>query len=254
MRKIAAIAVNTFREAIRDKILYILVFFALIMIGGSILLSTLTLGEQTKIILDIGLASISLFGLFIAVFIGVGLVYKEIDRRTIYTIISKPINRWQFLLGKYLGLVMTLFVEVAVMTAGFMIVVSFYGKADPVLLKAVLLIFYELALITAVAIMFSSFSTPVLSSLFTMGIFVVGHLSADLKVFGAKSESALVQTFTSFLYYAMPNLSNFNIKAQVVQGVPVTGEYIGLVTAYAALYITIILILAAVIFQKRDFR
>ena len=187
-------------------------------------------------------------------FIGVGLVYKEIDRRTIYTIISKPIHRWQFLLGKYLGLVMTLFVEVAIMTVGFMVVVSFYGKADPVLLKAVLLIFYELAIITAVAIMFSSFSTPVLSSLFTMGIFVVGHLSADLKVFGAKSDSMLVRKVTSFLYYALPNMSNLNIKAQVVQGVPVTAEYIGMVTAYAALYIIIILALAAIIFQRRDFR
>lgn len=254
MRKIGAIAVNTFREAIRDKILYILVFFALLMIGGSILLSTLTLGEQTKIILDIGLASISLFGLFIAVFIGVGLVYKEIERRTIYTIVSKPIHRWQFLIGKYLGLVMTLFVEVAIMAAGFFLIAAIYGKADPELLKAVLLIFYELTLITAVAIMFSSFSTPVLSSLFTMGVFVIGHLSTDLKAFGAKSDSVIVQKVTAGLYYALPNLSNLNIKAQVVQNVPVPGEYIAFVTAYTALYVIALLLISAMVFQYRDFK
>ncbi|MDH4099029.1 MAG: ABC transporter permease, partial [Nitrospirota bacterium] len=238
----------------RDKVLYTLLFFALIMIGGTSILSLLTLGERQKIIIDLGLASISIFGLFIAVFIGIGLVYKEIDRRTIYTIISKPIHRYQFLLGKYLGLVLTLFVEVVIMTIVFMAVTALYESPDPALLKAVLLTFQELMLITAIAILFSSFSTPVLSSLFTVAVFIIGHMSQDLKIFGAKTGSLVIQKVTNFLYYMLPNLSNFNIKGQVVYGVPVEWSYIGIVTAYTALYIAIVLSISAMIFQYRDFK
>ncbi|MBI4640616.1 MAG: ABC transporter permease, partial [Candidatus Tectomicrobia bacterium] len=142
--KIRAIAVNTFREAIRDRVLYSLLFFALFMIGSSALLGTLTIGEQVKVIKDLGLASISVFGLFIAIFVGIGLVYKEIERRTIYTIIAKPIRRYEFLIGKYLGLVLTLLVEVAVMAVGFSLLITLYeGFFDTALLKAILLTIFE---------------------------------------------------------------------------------------------------------------
>src|SRR5213596_1510604 len=118
MSRIIVIALNTFKENLRDKILYNLVFFGLLLIGSSILLSTLTMGEHAKIIQDIGLASINVFGVLIAIFVGIGLVSKEIDKRTIYSIIAKPISRSQFLLGKYCGLVLTLVVNVVIMTAG----------------------------------------------------------------------------------------------------------------------------------------
>ncbi|MBI3015655.1 MAG: ABC transporter permease subunit [Candidatus Tectomicrobia bacterium] len=253
--KIIAIAVNTFREAVRDKILYSLLFFALVMMSLSVILGNLTIGEQIKIIEDFGLGTISLFGVLIAVFVGVGLVYKEIERRTIYTILSKPIPRWVFLLGKYGGLLLTLLVEVSVMAAFFVLLVLYYGVGfDFALLKAIGLIYLELALITAVALFFSAFTTPTLSGLFALGIFVIGHLSSDLKIFGQGAQDPFISGLTSFLYYLLPNLENFNIKGQVVHGIPVPWEFIGWSTLYGLLYITGTLLLTVLVFQRRDFR
>ncbi|MFH1624725.1 MAG: ABC transporter permease [Pseudomonadota bacterium] len=253
--KIRAIMINTFREAIRDKVLYNLLFFALLMIGGSILLGRLTIGENIKIIKDMGLASISIFGLLIAIFVGIGLVYKEIEKRTIYTVIAKPIHRYQFLLGKYLGLVLTLFVEVAIMSAGLLILILFYEwYIDLSILKAILLLLFELMTITAVAILFSSFSTPVLSGLLTLAVYVVGHLSGDLMTFGAESGGTMMRYSTAFIYYVFPNLENFNIKGMVVHHVPVSFEYLSFAMLYGILYITIVLFTSMVIFQRRDFK
>lgn len=253
--KILAIAVNTFREAVRDKILYSLVFFALLMMGLSVILGNLTIGEQIKIIEDFGLGTISLFGVLIAIFVGVGLVYKEIERRTIYTILSKPIPRSAFLLGKYGGLLLTLLVEVAVMTGFFVLLVLLYGSGfDLALLKAIGMIYVELALITAVALFFSAFTAPTLSGLFALGIFVIGHLSSDLRVFGQGTHDPLISRLTTFLYYLLPNLENFNIKGQVVHGIPVSGEFLAWSALYGVLYITGVLLLTVLVFQKRDFR
>src|SRR5207253_11226608 len=156
MNRITVIALNTFRETLRDKILYNLVFFGLLLIGSSILLSTLTIGEQVKIIEDIGLASINLFGVIIAIFVGIGLVSKEIEKRTIYSIIAKPVPRYLFLLGKYSGLALTLFVNVSIMAAGFFLALLASGvTVQLALLKAIGLIFMELLVITAVAVLFS---------------------------------------------------------------------------------------------------
>ncbi|MEW6615749.1 MAG: ABC transporter permease [Thermodesulfobacteriota bacterium] len=253
--KIRAIMVNTFREAIRDKVLYSLLFFALLMIGGSTLLGRLTIGENIKIIKDMGLASISIFGLLIAIFVGVGLVYKEIDKKTIYTVIAKPVHRYQFLLGKYLGLILTLLVEVAIMSFGLLLLVlSYEGHIDPSILKAILLIFFELMTITALAILFSSFSTPVLSGLFTLAVYIVGHLSRDLLAFVVESESTMIKYVTAFIYYSLPNLDNFNIKGRIVHQVLVNWEYLSFAMLYGVLYILITLLLSMVIFQRRDFK
>ena len=138
MVKILTIAVNTFREAVRDKILYSLLIFALLMIGSSVFISTLSIGDQVKIIKDMGLSMISLFGTLIAIFVGVGLVYKEIEKRTIYTIIAEPIGRHKFLMGKYCGLILTLLVEIAIMASGFFLLLFFYpGSFDPALFIAI---------------------------------------------------------------------------------------------------------------------
>ncbi len=159
--KVYAIAINTFKEVIRDKIFYSLVFFAILLLGASVLLSTLTVGEQSKIIEDLSLSGIEIFGVIIAIFVGIGLVNKELEKKTIYTIISKPIKRWQFLLGKYLGLALTLLSYVAVMTVCYMLVLLAYTDTLPwQTLIAVLLIYVELLVVTASAILFSTFSTP----------------------------------------------------------------------------------------------
>ena len=255
MMKIRAIAINTFREAIRDNILYSLLFFALLMMGASVLLGTLTIGEQIKIVKDMGLAAISIFGTLIAIFVGIGLVYKEIDRKTIFNIISKPVSRHSFLVGKYLGLILTLIIEVAIMSCMFLLLTFIMEHSlDISLLKAILLIFFELMVITAVAVFFSTFSTPILSGMFTIGIYIIGHLTTDLKMFGAKSEYGFVQTVTKFLYYFLPNLDNFNIKGKIVHQIPVTWEYISFSIAYGIMYVSIILLVSMVIFQKRDFK
>lgn len=255
MLKVKAIIINTFREAVRDKILYNLLIFALIMIGGSILLGTLTIGEQQKIIKDMGLASISIFGTLIAVFVGIGLVYKEIERKTIYNILSKPVPRYQFLVGKYLGLILTLLVNVLVMGGVFFSIVYWMdGGVQLSLVQAVYLIFLELMLITAVALLFSTFSTPSLSAIFTIAIYVIGHLSGDLKLFGAKAEQVWIKYLTQFIYYGLPNLENFNIKGLVVHQIALPKYFITLSSLYGLFYITLLLFLSIVIFERRNFK
>lgn len=255
MRRVAVIALNTFRETLRDKILYNLVFFGLLMIGSSILLSTLTIGEKAKIIQDIGLASINLFGVLIAIFVGIGLVSKEIEKRTIYSIIAKPIPRHQFLLGKYCGLALTLFVNMFIMAAGFFVVLLLgHVGLNPALLEAIGLIFLELLVITAVAVLFSTFTTPTLSATFTLAIYVIGHLTDDLRVLGGKLPHSLSRGLLDGLYYALPNLEFFNIKGQVVHGIAIEPPYLFSAVGYGLVYVALTLMLACVIFQRRDFK
>lgn len=264
MYKILIIAYNTFREAIRDKILYNLLVFALIIILGGYLLSTLTLGEQGKIILDLGLGSMNIFGVLIAIFVGIGLVNKEIERKTIYTIIAKPVARYQFLIGKYFGLVMTLFVNLLVMVIGFYC--SFYLQKTGWLFlhapevhlslgfyQAVYLIFIELMIITGVAIFFSTFTTTTLAAIFTLFIYLIGHLIGTVKELGTKLDP-ISRGALETVYYLFPNLEKFNIKAEVVHNIPISNEYIWMSTLYGALYIAILLTGASLIFQKRDFK
>jgi len=253
--KILALAYNTFREAIRDKVLYSLLFFAIAIIGVSVILDQLTVGEKTKIIKDFGLASIAIFGVMIAVFVGIGLVYKEMERKTIYNILSKPIHRFQFLIGKYLGLLMTLLVEVTIMSVALFLMLYFYEKTiDYFLFTAIGMIFLELMIITAFALLFSSFSTPILSGLFTLSFYVIGHLTSDLLELGQRAESQVLKCVTEILYYVIPNLEFFNIKAQAVYHLPLPEGYLFLATFYGAFYILLILLLSIVVFQRRDFK
>jgi len=255
MNRIAVIALNTFRETLRDKILYNLVVFGLLLIGSSILLSALTMGEQVKIITDLGLASINFFGVLIAIFVGIGLVSKEIEKRTIYSIIAKPVPRYQFLLGKYSGLVITLLVNVSIMAAGFFLTLLAGGaEFDLALLKAIGLIFVELLIITAVAVLFSSFTTPTLSATFTLAIYIIGHLTEDLRALAQKLHSTMTSAVLDGLYYLLPNLEYFNVKGQAVHRLPIEPLYLVSAVAYGVTYIAIILFLSCVIFQRRDFK
>jgi ABC-type transport system involved in multi-copper enzyme maturation permease subunit len=264
----AAIAINVFRESVRDKVLYNLVFFALLLIGSSYLLGQLTAGQDVKIIKDLGLSATLLFGVFIAVFIGIGLVSKEVERRSIYSLMAKPIHRYQVVFGKYMGLTLTLAVNVAIMAGALYLVLAFMSwgisadvqrawdapAIDPAMLKAVALIFVELMLITAIALFFSTFSSPMLSAAFAFGFFVVGHFSADLRNFDQVVDSAAAVTLARGLYWILPNLSAFDVKAQVVHAQPVPIGYMALTIAYAAFYISIVLSIATLIFSRRDFK
>jgi len=253
MHKTLAIAANTFREAIRDRILYLLLAFALLMIASSLVLSLLTVGSREKIIQDLGLSAISLFGVLTAIFVGVGLVFKEIDRRTIYTIVTKPVGRAQFILGKYLGLALTLTVNLVVMTAGFYTLLAIEGSARARLLPAVVLTLFELLVVTAVAIFFSSFSTPILSALFTLSCYLVGHLSWSLRLLQGRLHAGWSRALCEVLYWVLPNLERFNIKAEAVHGAPVTAGEMALAMLYGIAYATLVIAAACACFERRDF-
>jgi ABC-type transport system involved in multi-copper enzyme maturation permease subunit len=254
-RKIWAIILNTFREAVRDRILYAIVFFALLILLMSTVMDVITIGQRSKIIIDMGLTSISIFGTLIAIFVGIGLVYKEIDKRTIYTIVSKPVARWQFLLGKYLGLVLTIFVEVAAMSVIFFAIA--YGESgtlSPIIPAAVGLTLIELMVVCAVAIFFSSFSTPILSGMYTLGVYLIGHMTRDLYTFSFRFKGTLLEKLMLFLYYFFPNLDNFNLRSQAVHGLPVDWGYVGLSVLYGIGYIAVLLVVSSYIFTRRDFK
>lgn len=252
--KIRAIALNTFKEAIRDRILYLLLFFAAVCILFSRILALLTVGDRAKIIMDVGLASLSLFGVLMAILIGTGLVYKEIDKRTIYTLLSKPIQRYQFLLGKYLGLLLTLFVMLALMSLIFLVFIllhrypiggSFFG--------AILFIFVELCLITAVALLFSCFSTPILSTLFSLSFYLIGHITWGLETLINKIPQGVVKALARFLYIFLPDLENFNFKTEVVHHLPIAPKVFFTSSLYGLFYTVFILVLAMMVFRRRDF-
>jgi Cu-processing system permease protein len=268
MRAVRCIAINVFKESVRDKVLYNLVFFALLLMAASYLLGQLTAGQDVKIIKDLGLAAMSIFGSFIAVFIGIGLVFKEVDRKSIYNILSKPIRRQEFIAGKYLGLVLTLLVNVAVMTIAYYAVLGYMAwsmggwmlpgweapAADPALLKAIAMIFLQLMIVTAIALLFSTFSSPMLAAAMTLALFVAGHFGADLKNLSMATDSPAAIYLGRALYYILPNLAPFDIKAAVVHGRSVPTGLLALNAGYAVVYISMVMTLATFIFLRRDFK
>ena len=267
LRAIGWIAVNVFRESVRDKVLYNLLLFAVLMIGASYVIGQLTAGQDVKIIKDLGLAATSIFGLFIAVFIGIGLVSKEVERRSIYGLLAKPIERHHLVVGKYAGLVLTLAVNLSVMAVAIYAVVGYMAWAspglvkgleapavDPAMLKAIAMTFVELCIVTAIALFFSTFSTPVLSAALTFCLFIAGRFSADLRNLDEIVESRVAVALARALYWVLPNLGPFDVRAQVVHGQPVPAGYVWLNTAYGALYVAALVTAAALIFSRRDFK
>jgi ABC-type transport system involved in multi-copper enzyme maturation permease subunit len=253
--RISAIALNTFREAVRDRILYSILAFALLLIGASAILASLSIGQEGRIVKDLGLASSSLFGAFIAIFLGIGLVFKEIERRTIYAIIAKPIHRFQFLLGKYIGLVLTLLVTVGMMA---LLVVGLAWAIDgywtPGLLAAAALDFIALMIVTAVALLFSTFTTPTLSAIFALGVFLIGRLSGDLKIFADQFAGLGLRLIVNGIYLVLPDLSRFQIGSRVVNALPLDSAAVTWTVLYGLAYILMLLFLAIGIFQRRDFK
>ena len=262
---IGTIARNTFREAIRDKVLYSLLIFTGIVIVASVFLGQLTIGQDLRVIKDVGLASMSLFGVLIATFVGTSLVHKEIRRKTIYNIISKPIHRYEFILGKYFGLLWTMFIELIIMAVVLVVVLVLHRLLFPQpmqgpevigyasLLKATILIFLELMLVTSIAILFSTVSSPTLSVFFTLSIYVMGHLAVDIKELGANLENAFLKSVCYICYYLMPNLDNFNIRAEMVRGISVSGRFMFYSIVYGLLYMATVLLISILSMEKRQF-
>lgn len=256
--RVATIAGNTFREAVRDRVLYNLVLFVLILTGAAVFIGELSGGQERKIIVDLGLSAMLLFGVFIAIFVGVGLVYKEIERRTVYSIFSKPVGRGEFLLGKYLGLCLTLLVNVAVMGAGVSLALIYVKRGwDPLALSiwpAILLLYIELMILTGVALLFSSFSSPALSALLTFFVFIIGHFSADLKSLANSMGGNAARWVFAALYYSLPNLSNLSFITSAAHGQLPNARHAAGTILYALVYIVVILAAATMIFRRRNFK
>ena len=256
--RIAAIARNAFREAVRDRVLYNLVLFVLLLTGAAIFIGELSGGQERKIIVDLGLSTMLLFGMFISLFVGVGLVYKEIERRTVYAMLAKPVSRGEFLIGKYLGLCLTLLVNVVIMGAGVSLALIYVrGGWEPLVLSiwpAILLIYIELMIITAVALLFSSFSSPALSALLTFFIFIIGHFSGDLKSLATTMNSVVARWLFTALYYLLPNLSNYSFITPAAHGEVPTLTSVLLAVVYAGVYIVAIMAAGTLILSKRNFK
>src|SRR5687767_1047276 len=199
-----------------------------------------------------------LFGVFIAIFVGVGLVYKEIERRTIYAIFSKPVGRGEFLLGKYLGLCLTLLVNVVVMGAGVSIALLYVSRGwDPLALRiwpAIMLIYVELMILTGVALLFSCFSSPALSALLTFFVFIIGHFSSDLKGLATSLGSAVARMFFNAIYYLLPNLSNYSFVTPAAHGHVPGVPHFAASLLYALLYVAVVLAATILIFRRRNFK
>jgi ABC-type transport system involved in multi-copper enzyme maturation permease subunit len=249
------IALNTVRESIRNKILYALVFFAVLMIGAGALIGSLSYVESDRILQDVGLGAIRLFGVAIAIFVGINLIYKEVDRRTVYTILSKPISRAVFLLGKYLGLTLTIWMQMAIMVAAFVLVSLATGAplgwqhgAFFVLTAA------ELALVVAIATFFSAFTTPMLAAFFTTGTWVAGQLTRELRDVGARSDSEFIAHATALLHRALPDFAGLNLASEAVHLLPIARSDVVLPLIYATGYVMVVLVGAVLAFERRDFR
>jgi ABC-type transport system involved in multi-copper enzyme maturation permease subunit len=258
MKRAGVVALNTFREAVRDRVLYNLLFFALVMMAASILAGQISMGIEQTVIVTLGLSAISLIGLLISVFIGVGLVSKEMEKRTLYALLAKPVRRWEFLLGKFGGLVLTLAVNTAAMGIGLFLALSYVKPAlepgDAAVFVAVYFIWLKLALVVALALLFSCFTTPLLAILFTAGIYIVGLYVQELRDLPKAVMSPGMTAFTKGLSYLLPNFENFNIMAMAAHGREVPGALIGQNTLYAAAYCAVVLTGAIVVFSRRNLK
>lgn len=253
MKAVWAIARLTVREAIRNKILYLLFGFAFLLICFSWIIGKLTVGDELKIVKDLGISSIHIFGVFITIFIGISLVFKEMEKRTIYLVISKPIHRYQFLLGKFTGLALTLFGVLAVLAIEFYLVLALRGEPSPRVLLAFYPMYLEWLIVAGIAILFSSFSTPLLSTMLTFSAFLMGHLTESLLMLKDRLTSKIADLILNGLFYALPNLELFNIRSQMVHNLPLPGGYLITALLYWMLYLGTIMMFAAFLFQKKDF-
>lgn len=255
LNKIYAITINTFKEKIRDRILFVILAFAIFLIISSVLLARLSILEQIKIITDLGLSAISIFGSIMAIFLGIGLVSYEIERKTIYNILSKPVKRSTFIIGKFLGLLLVLILNVCCMSIVHLLTLSIYGvKPTLIYIIAIYFTILELTLVIAISLFFSTFSSTILSSICALSLYIVGHTAEDMKWFGAKSQSKLIMKITDIIYYILPNLEFHNLRVNVTYDIPVSVKYSMFVTLYSISYSIVLLIFAAIIFSRRELK
>jgi ABC-type transport system involved in multi-copper enzyme maturation permease subunit len=253
VRRVVAVGANTFRETVRERVLYNLVFFAILMTLSGLLLRDLSIRQDDKIIKDLGLAVMDLFGTLIAIFLGVGLVSKEIERRSLYPLLAKPLSRGELFMGKFAGLSFTLLVNTAVMAMAVYLALLLAGRPlTPSLLKAVYPMYLSFLLVVALALLFSSFTSVALSSIATVALVVAGRFSDVVR----NMREVLPGTpgwLSGALYYALPNFANFDFKSRVAYGDPISFATLAWVTVYAAAYMGALLGAGLALFRRRDF-
>jgi len=255
--RITYIATNTFREAVRDRVLYNLIAFALLISGAAILVGQISIGIERLVVVNLGLTAVSLFGMVIAIFIGIGLVSKEIEKRTLYTVLSRPVQRWEFIVGKFFGLAGTLVVNTFFMAVGVFAALLYvsrsFQRADGWILVALYFIILQFLMMTAMTLLFSSFSTPLFSAVFAVSLFVIGSFAEDLRGF-----AAMVQGVPGWLAtgaaYLVPNFSSLNVISSVAHQQPVTGQLILSNSVYALVYTGMALCGAVLIFERRNLK
>ena len=252
MRRVYAIAANTFREGLRQRVLYVSVGFMFFLVGAAQVLSPLALGEGPRVVRDVALSAVSLVGMFIIVMVGTSLLHKELERRSIYVLLSKPVSRSEYVVGKYLGLLAMLAVAIAIMTAGVWVVNWWMtGVWNARVLVCGLASIAEMAVLTAWTMVFSAVASPFLAGVFTLGFYIIGNAVGDLRDLASlmPSGGSLVQGVS----YVLPNLNLFNLRPQVAAGVWPQGDQVGFALLYALLYTTLTLTLAVGLFRRREF-
>ena len=251
------IATNTFREAVRDRVLYNLIAFALLLSGAAILVGQISIDIEKLVVINLGLTAVSLFGIVIAIFIGIGLVSKEIEKRTLYTVLSRPVRRWEFIVGKFFGLAGTLVVNAFFMAIGvfaaLLYVAHHFSRPDAWILVALYFIILQFLIICALALLFSSFSSPLLSAVFAFSLFVIGSFAEDLRGFAGMAHG-LSRWLASGAAYLVPNFSALNVISSVAHEQPIAGHLILYNTAYALTYAAMALCGAVLIFEHRDLK
>jgi ABC-type transport system involved in multi-copper enzyme maturation permease subunit len=255
MTRVWVIATNTFREAVRDKVLHSILFFAVILLGISLALREVSIGDTEKIVRGVALGGISLLAGIIAIFLGVGLVYKEIEQKTIYTLACKPMPRWQLLLGKYLGLWLTLAAEVTLLTVFYTVIIGLQQGFPSVWVYVSMgMLMLELTLLTAWSILYSTFATPTTAAAFSLCTFLVGHLADDIALFAEKADPGPFKTLLQVLYRIVPNLEMLNLRTEAVHAMPVPLSELGYCTIYALGYTAAVLSIAMIVFERCDFK
>jgi Cu-processing system permease protein len=254
VNQIVAIAVNTFKETIRDRVLAVIVVFALVMMAGALWLGSISLGEQARMMKDFGLVAVTLFGLIVAVFVAAGLVHKEVEKRTVFVLFSKPVSRAGFITGKFLGLCATMAVVLTGM-GGFLFVLVWLvaGEASAMILAAVAMIYVQLLAIMAITIFFSTLGSAILASVLGICVFVAGQLSHNVLALTRLGRSAITEALSWIVYVIVPNLSAIDVKAGVVGEDTLAWGAIGLWTAYLLAYVVVVLALATLVFHRKEF-
>ena len=255
--RLSAIALNTFREAVRDRVLYNLIVFVLLLVASAPLFGQISIDIERLVLVNVGLTSISVFGVIIAIFIGIGLVSKEIEKKTLYTILSRPVRRWEFIVGKYFGLMVTLVVNAALMTLGFYLALLVNQRKltgeDGRLLTAVYFTLLEFMIVTAITLLFSTFSTPIFSAIFAFAVFVIGSFGEDLRNFAALAHGVTKWAATA-VAYLLPNFASLNVISQVAHDQPIGSSLILFNTLYALLYSAAVTAGAVLIFERRNLK